>query len=75
MRSRCGGGNAHAGGPIKKILADHVMLPLPPTHTRAQVTFTDERSRTERSERVTSEAEARRLGFYLFWNLKSDFDS
>ena len=40
-----------------------------------QVTFTDELSRTARSERVTSEAEARRLAYYLFWNLKSNFDS
>ncbi|KDD76404.1 hypothetical protein H632_c237p0 [Helicosporidium sp. ATCC 50920] len=39
-----------------------------------QVTFYDELAAGARSETVTSEEEARRLGFYLFWNLKSDLD-
>ena len=39
-----------------------------------EVTFKDELSRTERSERVTTELEAKKLGFYLFHNIKSNFD-
>ena len=34
----------------------------------------DELRRTERCEDVTSELEARKLGFYLFHNVKVDFD-
>ena len=39
-----------------------------------QVTFKDTLSRTERSEQVTTELEAKKLGFYLFHNLKADYD-
>ena len=38
------------------------------------MTFKDALSRTERSERVTTELEAKRLGFYLFHNIKADFN-
>ena len=38
------------------------------------MTFKDELSRTERSERVTTELEAKKLGFYLFHNVKTNFD-
>ncbi|KAI3438435.1 hypothetical protein D9Q98_000866 [Chlorella vulgaris] len=39
-----------------------------------EVTFKDALSRTERSEQVTTELEARKLGFYLFHNVKADYD-
>lgn len=38
-----------------------------------QVTFRDTLSRAERREVVTSEQEAKKLAFYLFWNVKSDY--
>lgn len=38
------------------------------------MTFKDALSRVERSERVTSELEAKKLGFFLFHNIKSDFN-
>ena len=47
---------------------------FPPPCRASQVTFRDVLSRHEHSEKVTSEVEAKRLGFYLFWNLKADFD-
>lgn len=40
-----------------------------------QVNFQDELSATERQEEVTTEAEARKLALFLFWNVKSDLDS
>ncbi|KAL4448058.1 hypothetical protein ABPG75_005277 [Micractinium tetrahymenae] len=39
-----------------------------------EVTFKDALSRVERSERVTSEIEAKKLGFYLYHNVKTDFN-
>lgn len=39
-----------------------------------EVTFKDALSRTERSEQVTSELEAKKLGFYLYHNVKADYD-
>lgn len=38
------------------------------------MTFRDALSRVERSERVTSELEAKKLGFYLYYNVKADFE-
>lgn len=38
-----------------------------------QVTFHDAMTSTQRRERVTSELEAKKLAFYLFWNVKADF--
>ena len=37
-----------------------------------QVTFRDELNATERQEEVTSETEAKKLAFFLFWNVKAD---
>ena len=39
-----------------------------------QVTFKDELSATATQEDVTSETEAKKLAFYLFWNVKADLD-
>ena len=47
---------------------------FPVLRVSVQVTFKDALSKTERSERVTSELEAKKLGFYLFWNVKAEFD-
>lgn len=38
------------------------------------MTFKDALSRVERSERVTSELEAKKLGFYLYHNVRADFN-
>ncbi|KAH7617551.1 putative Mechanosensitive ion channel protein 10 [Nannochloris sp. 'desiccata'] len=40
-----------------------------------QVNFQDELSATERQEEVTTEAEAKKLALFLFWNVKSDLNS
>lgn len=39
-----------------------------------QVRFVDELNATERQEEVTSEAEAKKMAFYLFWNVKADLE-
>lgn len=39
-----------------------------------QVTFRDELNATERQESVTSKSEAKKLAFYLFWNVKADLE-
>ena len=39
-----------------------------------QVTFRDELSATERQEEVTSVGEAKKIAFYLFWNVKADLE-
>ncbi len=43
-------------------------------HVCVQVTLYDTLGKTTRKERVTSENEAKRLAFYVFYNVKSDFD-
>jgi hypothetical protein len=40
-----------------------------------QVNFQDELNATERQEEVTTEAEAKKLALFLFWNVKSDLNS
>ncbi len=40
----------------------------------SQVTFYDELGQMERREKVTNENEAKRLAFYLFYNVKTDFE-
>ena len=37
------------------------------------VTFTDQLGQAKHSEHVTGEKEARKLAFYLFWNIKPYF--
>ncbi len=39
-----------------------------------QVNFQDELSATERQEEVTTEAEAKKLALFLFWNVKADLN-
>lgn len=39
-----------------------------------QVTFRDELSATERREGVTTEGEAKKLAYYLFWNVKAELE-
>lgn len=39
-----------------------------------QVTFYDELNATERQEVVTTESEAKKMAFYLFWNVKADLE-
>ena len=41
--------------------------------TALQVTFVDEIGRSSSSESVSNEAEAKKLAFYLFFNVKPDF--
>lgn len=38
-----------------------------------QVTFRDELNQAERREVVSTELEAKKLAFYLFWNVKADY--
>ena len=39
-----------------------------------QVNFSDELRNSTESQEVTSEAEAKKLAFFLFWNVKADLD-
>ena len=66
---------AFENGPLKR---DEVMTRLAKLEryirkTALEVTFRDALNNVERSE-VTSEEQAKRVGLFLFWNVKSDFD-
>ncbi|EFN57637.1 hypothetical protein CHLNCDRAFT_57189 [Chlorella variabilis] len=82
MRSARSRAAADAVPPPKKALLAHASSMSSSSSAKAMmalrmskmVTFKDTLSRTERSEQVTTELEAKKLGFYLFHNLKADYD-
>lgn len=41
---------------------------------KLRVTFTEKLSRAAVAEEVTSKREAKRLAFYIFWNVQQDAD-
>ena len=57
-------------------LSWHVVVEQVEKHIRKNnltVTFTDQLGQAKHSEHVTGEKEARKLAFYLFWNIKPYF--
>lgn len=75
VKTEVGPAAAFENGPLRR---DEVMTRLAKLEryirkTALEVTFRDALNNVERSE-VTSEEQAKRVGLFLFWNVKSDFD-